>query len=140
MNWFDVFSDEGERLVQEKVVTTVIFKNLLKNCACENDKKYINQFDTFYTNLIEKKIIQQGNNFFFFNQSDYFVEKKHQELESLLKTFDFEDCTKKQILEFYKSETGMIMNVVNKYGGRKTRKKRSWSRKKSKLLHQKTKS
>ena len=115
-----------------RIANTVIFQNSLKNCACKNDTKYTDQFNEFYyDNLIKRKIVLQMNNFWFFNHPDHFVKNKYTELESLLKKFDFEECTKNKILEFYKSETGMTMNVVNKkYGGKKTREKRSWSKKK----------
>jgi hypothetical protein len=118
-----------------RVANTVVFRNSLQNCACNNDKKYTKQFYQFYAILIERKIVLEMNNFYVFNHSDHFVKNKYQELESLLKISDFKECTKTQILEFYKSKTtGMIMNVANKHGGRKTRKKKSRQKKRKDLL------
>ena len=115
-----------------RIANTLIFRNALKKCACENDETYTDQFGMFYKNLIENKIVLQMNNFWIFNHADHFVNNKYTELVSSLNRFDFEDCTKTKILEFYQSKTG----VVNLQGGRKTRKKRSRSKKK--ILHQKT--
>lgn len=105
-----------------KIADTIIFQNSLKKCACENDQKYTTQFNEFYASLIENKIIQQLNNFYIFNQADHFIKGKYMVLQALLKPLGFKECTKKQILEFYISQTDM--NVVNKKGGRKTRRKK----------------
>jgi len=134
MGWVDAIRIAG---TAARISGTVVFQDSLKKCACKNDTKYTDQFTEFYyDNLIKRKIVLQMNDFWVFNHPDHFVENKYTELESLLKKFDFEECTKNKILEFYKSETGMTMNVVNKYGGRKTRNKRSLSKKKT--LHKKT--
>ena len=116
-----------------RIANTLRFRNALKNCACENDKTYTDQFGMFYKDLIENKIVLQIYDFWIFNHADHFVNNKNTELVSSLNRFNFKECTKNKILEFYKSKT---MNVVNLHGGRKTRKKRSRSKKK--ILHQKT--
>jgi hypothetical protein len=134
MGWFSFFDDvdsvsdviegEVENYVGEKYVITDFFKNLIDKCACDGDEKDKSKFDSLYGKLVENKIIQQGSKFLFFNQSEHFVQNKYVELESLLEMLKLKKCTKNKVLEFYKSETGMIMNVVNNYGGRKTRRKK----------------
>jgi len=109
-----------------QIALTINFQNSLKNCACNTDTEYKKQFNFFYSDLIDSKIVLPINNYWVFNHPDKFIANKDDELVTLLNKYDFEVCTKKRILEFYKSETetGFMGMVLKKKGGRNTRKKR----------------
>ena len=66
-----------------RIAQTNYFQTSLKKCACNNDKKYITNFHTFYANLIEREIVLKMTYFRFINYPDHFVKNKYQELESL---------------------------------------------------------
>jgi hypothetical protein len=129
------FVEEAGYVVESKYIHTAMFKALLNTCVDEQDKPNFN--DEIYEEFIKRNIIKQGNYWIFFNQSDYFVPNKYNELSKLLNEnkYNFSENTKQNILEYYKKETGMIMNVVNVTGGgykRKTIKKRKRTNKMNK--------
>ena len=129
------FAEEAVYAAEGKYIHTAMFKALLNKCVDEKDKSKFN--DEIYEEFIKRNIIKQGNYLFFFNQSDYFVPNKYDELAELLNEnkYNFSDNTKKNILDYYVNQTGTIMNVMNVSGGgckRKTIKKRKRTNKMNK--------
>jgi hypothetical protein len=109
-----------------QIALTINFQNSLKNCACNTDTEYKKQFNFFYSDLIDSKIVLPINNYWVFNHPDKFIANKDDELVTLLNKYDFEVCTKKRILEFYKSETETgFMGMVLKKKGEETRGKKA---------------
>jgi hypothetical protein len=121
MNFLDIFLGEGETYLTQKIVITTGFQKLLLGRMCEDKDK----FNILYESLVNEGIISKGNNFIFFNQSDYFVPDKEKDLENILKNiYHYDKCTTDNILKFYQEQTTTVNNIINKYGGNKSKKRR----------------
>jgi hypothetical protein len=113
MDFFEkFFVEEAGFVVEDKVISNAFQKLLYENCHDDRDKKIFDE-NNIYDELMKEGIIKKGSSYIFISNSDHFVKDKYNDLSNFLNKYEFSEETKNKILDFYKKETGVILNIVN---------------------------